>query len=68
MKRHIHTAIIFLLFNFLAVSQEIEMNGSIIDAQTNSPIEFVNIGVFHKNKGTVSNQNGKFSMKLPKIS
>ena len=42
------------------------MNGSIIDAETKSPIEFVNIGVLHKNKGTVSNQNGKFRINLPK--
>jgi hypothetical protein len=66
MKKHIYTLIIFLFFNFLAVSQEIEMNGTIIDAQTNTPIEFVNIGVFNKNKGTVSNQNGEFRISLPK--
>ena len=66
MKKHIYTLIIFLFFNFLAVSQEIEMNGTIIDSQTNSPIEFVNIGVFNKNKGTVSNQKGKFIINLSK--
>ncbi|MBN2639736.1 MAG: carboxypeptidase-like regulatory domain-containing protein [Bacteroidales bacterium] len=65
MRKYIYTLIILQFFNFISSAQEIEMSGTIIDAQTNTPIEFVNIGVFNKSKGTVSNQNGKFNISLP---
>jgi hypothetical protein len=40
------------------------MNGILIDSETNSPIQFVNIGVVDKNKGTVSDLEGKFKIKF----
>ncbi len=46
----------------LTSSQETVMSGLLIDSETNSPIEFANMGVVDKNKGTVSNQEGKFKI------
>tara|TARA_R110002049_G_scaffold38978_1_gene120328 strand:+ start:15126 stop:15536 length:411 start_codon:yes stop_codon:yes gene_type:complete len=45
-------------------SQNIEMNGTIINSITQKPIEFVNIGILKKNKGTISNKNGVFNLTL----
>jgi hypothetical protein len=62
---------IFLIFLFhicvsLGFSQDIEMSGILIDSKTQAPIEFVNIGIQNKNKGTISNLDGKFHLKIPK--
>jgi len=66
MNKLIYYLAIFQLINFSAFSQEIEMSGTIINADNKATIEFVNIGILNKNKGTVSNKNGKFSLKLSK--
>lgn len=66
MKNQIVTLLIFLSFSSLAFSQEIEMSGTIFDSEINIPIEFVNIGILNKNKGTVSNQNGKYNLNISK--
>jgi hypothetical protein len=42
------------------VAQEKIVRGRIIDADTKKPIPYVNIGVFHKNIGTVSDEKGQF--------
>ncbi|MDP1844741.1 MAG: carboxypeptidase-like regulatory domain-containing protein [Sediminibacterium sp.] len=42
------------------------MKGIIADSETKKPIEFVNIGILNKNKGTVSNLEGAFSLTLSK--
>jgi len=42
------------------------MSGILIDSKTQAPIEFVNIGIQNKNKGTISNLDGKFHLKIPK--
>jgi hypothetical protein len=42
------------------------MTGLLIDSETNDPIEFANIGVVDKNKGTVSDLDGKFRIKFSK--
>lgn len=47
-------------------SQDIEMSGTLIDSKTQAPIEFVNIGIQNKNKGTISNLDGKFHLDVPK--
>ncbi|WP_136468961.1 carboxypeptidase-like regulatory domain-containing protein [Flagellimonas onchidii] len=60
--------LLFLLFQILnphVFSQKIEMTGTIADAETKEPIEFVNIGILNKNKGTISNSNGKFKLEIP---
>ncbi len=60
---------LFILFPFLTLqtySQTIEMNGIVIDSETKNPIEFVNIGILNKNKGTISNLNGEFNLSVSK--
>lgn len=62
MNNYIYTFILFQLVAFQSFSQEISMKGIIADSETKSPIEFVNIGVLNKNKGTISNLNGQFKL------
>jgi hypothetical protein len=50
------------IFNLF--SQEIFMNGIILDAETKEPIEYVNIGILNKNQGTVSDLEGKFKFQI----
>lgn len=57
---------LFQIITFFTFSQEVEMNGLLIDSETKSPIEFANIGVVNKNKGTVSDLDGKFRIKFSK--
>lgn len=42
------------------------MNGTIIDAENQKPIEFVNIGILNKNQGTITNPMGEFTLSIPK--
>ncbi len=42
------------------------MDGTIIDAKNQQPIEFVNIGIFNKNQGTITNPKGEFNLTIPK--
>jgi hypothetical protein len=63
-----HKHLIFLLL-LLGVSnsskaQGTKVIGRIIDAETKQAIPYVNIGVFQKNIGTVSDENGKFELKF----
>ncbi len=41
-----------------------EMSGQIIDAKTKEPLSYVNIGILHRETGTVSNDNGTFSLEI----
>lgn len=66
MKNNFYTFILFHLLIFQSFSQEIEMNGIITDVETKKPIEFVNIGILNKNKGTISNLNGEFYLSVTK--
>ncbi|MBM1107056.1 carboxypeptidase-like regulatory domain-containing protein [Aurantibacter crassamenti] len=66
MRTIFYILIIFQLFSSKAFSQEIVMNGIVIDSENQEPIEFVNIGVQNKNQGTITNSNGKFNLRLPK--
>ncbi|MDO5972055.1 carboxypeptidase-like regulatory domain-containing protein [Flavivirga aquimarina] len=63
-----HILLIGLIFtsSFIGYAQNIIINGLIIDFETKEPIEFVNIGILNKNKGTVSNQNGEFNLEVSK--
>lgn len=41
------------------------VDGIIKNAQTNEPIPYVNIGILNRDKGTVSNENGEFTLEIP---
>ena len=64
--RNIVFAVLIIILNFLGYAQNIKMNGLIIDSNTKEPVEFVNIGILNKNKGTVSNQKGRFNIEVLK--
>ncbi len=58
--------VLTLGLNFFGYTQNITMSGLILDSETKKPIEFANIGILDKNKGTVSNQNGEFNLEVSK--
>jgi hypothetical protein len=64
-KNRFGLLVITLLFPSLIYSQS--KSGSILSTETNSPVGFVNIGIIGKNIGTVSDEQGNFSIKLDKI-
>jgi len=56
--------LILALLNFTLFGQNI-VEGFIKNADTQEPIPFVNIGIINKDKGTVSNDQGFFSLEIP---
>jgi len=66
MKRTIYLFFLIQTSVSQVFSQEIEMSGILIDSKTQEPVEFVNIGILNKNKGTISNLEGKFLLEIPK--
>ena len=54
-------ALLFLLgVSNSLIAQEKKVIGRLVDAETKQAIPYVNIGVFQKNIGTVSDENGNF--------
>ena len=54
-------ALLFLLgVSNTLIAQEKKVIGRLVDAETKQAIPYVNIGVFQKNIGTVSDENGNF--------
>lgn len=49
---------------FQSFSQEIIISGNITDAENDQPIPYVNIGIFNKNQGTITNLKGEFSLTI----
>lgn len=56
--------LLLFLITFNVFAQEKTISGEIKDSENNSTLEYVNIGIFNKNTGTVSNSKGIFSLKL----
>lgn len=44
---------------------QINVVGTISSTQTDRPLPYVNIGIYNKDKGTVSNENGEFELYIP---
>lgn len=57
------TCLICLLIYSFAVSQQ-KITGRVVDSGTQKPLPYVNIGIHDKNIGTVSAEDGKFSLEL----
>ncbi len=66
MKPNFYILVLIQLFSFQLFSQEIVMNGTVIDSENQQPIEFVNIGILNKNQGTITNLKGEFNLTVPK--
>lgn len=58
---------LFLFGSFLlpAVAQSVLLTGQLQDQRTHRPIPFVSIGVKGKNVGTVADETGQFSLRVP---
>jgi len=71
MKRYLLLLlIIFSYINVFAQSNTIHQNdfeeikGKVLDADTQLPLAFTNIGILSKNRGTVSNEEGKYLLNI----
>ena len=66
MRINFYILILIHLLGSELFSQEIVMNGNVVDAKNQQPIEFVNIGILNKNQGTITNPKGQFNLIIPK--
>lgn len=57
-----HSILIPLLLISYSVFSQNSISGDVIDAETNQPIPYVNIGIVELMKGTVSNSEGAFTL------
>lgn len=53
-----------ILFFFIFNSSFAQYKGKVVDQKTTKPIEFVNIGIIGKGIGTVTDENGSFSLSI----
>lgn len=60
----------FFLLIYLAIITPLfaqtEYKGVVLDAKTNEPLPYVNIGILNKGVGTVSDEDGKFHLEIDK--
>lgn len=63
----VNYVILLILSLSVPLSAQQQVRGHIIDAATDIPMSFVNIAVVGSTYGTVSNQNGEFTISLDKI-
>lgn len=47
------------------VAAQVSIKGSVVGAADGKPLPFVNIGIRHKNRGTVSREDGTFFIEIP---
>lgn len=57
--------LLIILCSNLAISQRFTLKGTVVDKSTKLPIENVNIEVVNIGKGTISDRDGYFELKLP---
>ncbi|MEP2774202.1 MAG: carboxypeptidase-like regulatory domain-containing protein [Fulvivirga sp.] len=66
MKQFLLSLLSLCLFATVSFAQEIEISGQIIDKETNDAVPFVHIVNASINKGTVSNTEGRFWIRMDK--
>ncbi len=59
-----YLGIILIFFPYIASAQVFHLKGVVKNAETKDPIPYVNIGIFNKSIGTVSNENGLFEISI----
>ena len=61
----LHVLIAILIFGYcrLSIAQG-QVDGVVLDADTNEPIPYVNIGIIKQLRGTVSSTNGQFKLRF----
>lgn len=62
--RKILAFILFLGLSKIVVAQDFIVKGKVVDAQTEKALPFVNISVSESTRGTTSDLNGRFSLRL----
>ena len=62
----IYYILAFLILWSLKVDAQIQISGIIVNVETKEPVEFANIGIANANRGTVSNEEGKFKLEITK--
>ena len=55
------SCVLFLVMN----AQSVDIQGVLMDSVTKKPVTFANIGIAEKSLGTVSDENGRFSLAVP---
>ena len=55
------SCVLFLVTN----AQSVDIQGVLMDSVTQKPVPYANIGIAEKNLGTVSDENGRFSLAVP---
>ncbi len=58
--------IVFLILIPFCASYAQELSGKVIDAETSNPLAYVHIGIFNRNMGVISRENGEFQIDLSK--
>ncbi len=48
-----------------AAEQDLRLTGKVIDSNTREPVPYVNIGLFEKNLGTLSDLDGSYELTIP---
>ncbi|MEN9697214.1 MAG: hypothetical protein RLZ56_635 [Bacteroidota bacterium] len=64
MVRFVMLALLLSGISNIVDAQDKIAKGRIIDAETKQVIPYVNIGIFQKNIGTVSNENGQYQLRF----
>jgi len=64
MVNKIHTCIILLIISFAAIGNPIKIKGIVKDIKQATPISFVSIAIVETEKGTTSNNDGFFELKI----
>src|SRR5688572_3429218 len=59
------TIIILILSSNNHIFSQTQIIGKVIDANDKSPLAYVNIGIKEKNIGTISKEDGSFSIEIP---
>jgi len=57
--------VILLIIQFTAAKGQVSLHGIVSDSTSNKNLPFVNIGIRHKNIGTVSQRDGSFNLTIP---
>lgn len=60
--KYLLTIFLFCLFGTASIAQSID--GQTLDQNTQEPVPFVNVGILHHQRGTVSDENGKFRLSI----
>src|SRR5476651_2034578 len=65
LKGKILIQVILFISGFTSVYGQVTIHGIVRDSASNEALSYVNIGIKHKNIGTVSLRDGSFNLTIP---